>query len=88
MGEERTLTTPLKYGAIVTLLHEPPSPVTGKRPNHEIGYVGQAGFMPKGGGLIYWWHERGQTWASETLDRIDETKTRFSQAAKCGGKNP
>ena len=73
--------TPLKAGDRVKLLHEYPDRPAA-RPDHAIGYAGGVGFTLKGGGPTYYWHDRGVTWSSETLDRIDATKLKFTEAAK------
>lgn len=78
--------TPLKAGDTVTLLHERPHRVTGTRPEHEIGYAGVVGFVLKGGGFTYYWHDRGIVWASEKLNRLEATKDRFSRTANGEGK--
>ena len=83
-------TTPLKAGDRVTLLHDQAS--------REIARAGAAGFTVwtsdavvgmrgRNVGLtVYRWHDRGVTWQSDTLDRIDATKTQFSEAVHGGGK--
>ncbi len=48
----------------------------------EISQVGAAGFRVTGGKATYWWHDRGKTWSSQALDRVDETRKRFSEVAK------
>jgi hypothetical protein len=73
-------TTPLKAGDRVTLLHERVL-LNGKREERVIGYAGGVGFTIKGGGPTYWWHERGATWASDSLDRQDEARAKFKEAA-------
>ena len=69
------MTTPLKKGATVTLLDAvPPGP-------YEIIRIGAAGFQCRGCQTTHWWHDRGKTWTSDDLDRVDEAKRKFSEAA-------
>ena len=54
----------------------------------EIEHAGPAGFKLKNHMRMYPWHERGKTWISDKLDRIDSTREQFSNAATVGGKTP
>ena len=73
--------TPLKAGDRVTLLHERVL-LNGKREEREVGICGRAGFTVKGnGGQVFWWHDRGATWQSDSLDRQDEARAKFKEAA-------
>jgi hypothetical protein len=74
--------TPLKRHDTSVILMANPSEVT------EIEHAGPAGFKLKNHMRMYTWIERGKTWNSATLDRIDATKDQFSRAAKGGGKTP
>jgi hypothetical protein len=69
------MTAPLKKGAQVTLLDVP------DKPQLEVCRVGIAGFQAKGLGRTYWWQDRGKTWSSVDLDRIDSVKQQFREAA-------
>jgi hypothetical protein len=83
-------TTPLKAGDVVKLL---PS---GEQ--REIACAVAAGFKAwtadaivgmggrKVGMTVYRWHDRGVSWQSDKLDRIDSTRTQFSNAVHDGGK--
>ena len=51
----------------------------------EIELSGPSGFKLKNHIRVYDWNERGTTWSSDTLDRRDETQTRFREAATGGG---
>lgn len=48
----------------------------------EVRKVGSAGFSVFASLEAYWWTDRGKTWSSEKLDRMDATKHSFSEAAK------
>jgi hypothetical protein len=50
----------------------------------EIEHAGPAGFKLKNHMRMFPWFERNRTWTSDKLDRIDATRTQFSNAAKCG----
>lgn len=48
----------------------------------EIEVAGAAGFKVKDRMAMFPWPERGQTWSSDQLDRIDAAKTQFNQTAR------
>lgn len=48
----------------------------------EITQAGVAGFRVSNDSTVYWWHDRGKTWSSLKLDRLDSTKDQFSKQAK------
>jgi len=48
----------------------------------EISYVGAAGFRVRGEPATYWWYDRGETWSSLKLDRMDAARDRFNERTK------
>jgi hypothetical protein len=66
---------PLKRGDKVQLL--PPDWNNNGR-DTEVEKSGRAGFFVRNHVRMLWWNDRGKTWDSVKLDRIDDIRTRFS----------
>jgi hypothetical protein len=77
-AEADTMSLPLKPKDVVKALDVP------DKPELEVCRAGIAGFQVKGIGRTYWWHDRGKTWSSADLDRQDEVKRKFQDAAGSG----
>lgn len=47
----------------------------------QVTKVGPAGFTVRGHATVYRWHNRGKTWTSVRLDRLDAAKLELDKAA-------
>lgn len=70
----------LKEGSPVTLLDH------GQKLACTVNHAGVSGFTVTGFASMRLWGDRGKTWESAELDRIDATRNRFNKSATSGGR--